>query len=177
MGYDRRQVFDIPPIVVEVTEHQAQIKSCPKCHGVTTAAFPETVTHTAQYGEHIQAMALYLKNYALLPYDRGAELFADLFGAPVSPGTLAAINSKTGIRLEEVTGRIQEAVRTSPVAHFDETGMRIGRTLHWLHVASTEGLTCYLADRKRGREAIDRMDILPRFAGTAVHDGTSALEE
>ena len=82
INYGRRQVFDIPPIAVEVTEHQAEIKKCDQCGAVNTAAFPEGVTHKVQYGDNLKARALYLKNYCLLPYDRAAELFEDFFGAP-----------------------------------------------------------------------------------------------
>jgi len=73
--YDRRQVFDIPPIKVEVTEHRAEIKKCNCCGAVTVAEFPEDVTHKVQYGSRLKANAVYIKNYALLSYDRAAELF------------------------------------------------------------------------------------------------------
>ncbi len=56
------------------------------------------------------------------------------------------------------------------MACFDETGMSIGGTLHWLHVASTGLLTHYAAHAKRGREAFADIAILPDFAGVAVHD-------
>jgi transposase len=54
--------------------------------------------------------------------------------------------------------------------HFDETGMRCQKKLHWIHVASSETATFYGIHAKRGREAIDEFDILPKFQGTACHD-------
>lgn len=36
-------------------------------------------------------MAAYLIGYQLLPYDRCAEALADLFGCPLSTGTLATL--------------------------------------------------------------------------------------
>ncbi len=170
-GYDRRQVFDTPPIKVEVIEHRAEIKECDACGAVTTAEFPDDITHKVQYGPRLKANAVYIKNYALLSYDRAAELFEDLFGVPLSAGTLVNIDRETGKRLEEVNERIKEAISDSPIVHFDETGMRISGKLHWLHVAGTEVLTYYQPHEKRGGIAFDDIGILPLFEGRAVHDG------
>ena len=54
-GYEARQVFDIPPIVVEVTEHRGQIKRCLRCGKLSIAAFPEGVNHRTQYGTRLKA--------------------------------------------------------------------------------------------------------------------------
>ncbi len=43
--YDKRQVFDIPPIKVEVTEHRVEIKACARCGVLSTAIFREGITH------------------------------------------------------------------------------------------------------------------------------------
>ena len=172
IGYDRRQVFDVPPIKVEVTEHRAEIKECDDCGKLTAAEFPGDITHKVQYGCRLKVNAAYIKNYALLSYERAAELFEDLFGVPLSAGTLVRVDRETADRLEEVDERIKDnLIRSSPIVHFDETGMRIEGKLHWLHVAGTETLTYYMPHDKRGGIAFDAVGILPRFEGRAVHDG------
>ena len=111
-----------------------------------------------------------LKNYGLLPYQRTAELFEDLFSIPISVGTLVSINELCGQQLEAVNDTIRSALRDESVIGVDETGMSVEGKLWWLHVASTELLTCYTPHRKRGREAMAEIGILPDFGGVAVHD-------
>src|ERR1700689_1020412 len=40
---EKRQVFDLPKIEMEITEHQAETKVCTCCGHVNKARFPETV--------------------------------------------------------------------------------------------------------------------------------------
>ncbi|MDP3844250.1 MAG: transposase [Oxalobacteraceae bacterium] len=63
------------------------------------------------------------------------------------------------------------------VLHFDETGLRHGKTLMWMPSASTASLTWYGAHPKRGKDAMTAFNILPRFTGAAVHDGLQAYRE
>jgi transposase len=124
-----------------------------------------------QYGPSVIARALYLHDYQLLPYQRTSQAMRDLFGCQISPGTLARSVSGCARKLVETELKIKQKLRRSPVLHADETGLRVEQKCHYLHVASTERLTHYGCDARRGRGAIDEIDILPGFSGTLVHDG------
>jgi transposase len=169
--YTRRQVFEIPKIQVEVTEHRAEVKICSHCGQTSMAPFPAKIGHKTQYGDRLKAFAVYLSNYGLLPYERTAELFEDIFNIPLSPGTLFNINQKCSTMLTGVEKKIKDQIANSHVAHFDETGMNIGGKRKWLHVESNSLFTYYYPHDNRGKQATRELGILPEFKGTAVHDG------
>ncbi|MHB8281081.1 MAG: IS66 family transposase [Candidatus Humimicrobiaceae bacterium] len=169
-GYRKRQVFDLPPIKVEVTEHRAEEKLCPHCGHKNEASFPEDVSQPTQYGPRIKAVCTYLSQYQLLPYERTSELFSDLFGTSLSAATIVNANRVCFEALESVEDNIKQQIIASPVVHFDETGVYVDVSRWWLHVASTKYLTYYAVHPRRGKAATDEIDILPNFKGTAVHD-------
>lgn len=168
--YERRQVFELPPLAFVVTEHRSESKTCARCHTRTAAAFPADVTNVVQYGPRAQAVAVYLRDYQLLPQARTSELFADLFGHRLSPGTLGTAQQSCAAALGAVEARIKAALQAAPVAHFDETGLYVAGQRHWLHVASTTRLTHYATHAQRGAAATTAIGILPHFHGLAVHD-------
>ena len=169
-GKDTRQVFDIPPLQLEVTEYQAEIKTCPHCGLTNKASFPEGVEQPTQYGNNVRGLLIYLNNYQLLPYERTCEMFEDLFHHPISQGTLLNTNQFAYQNLEEPESFIKEQVANSKVVRYDETGVYENKKRNWLHVASTSNYTYYFPHPKRGKEAMDAADILPNFNGVAVHD-------
>lgn len=168
---ERRQVWDLPPIQLEVVEHQAETTVCASCGAETTAAFPPGVTQPVQYGPRILALLVYLRVYQLLPSERTRELLEDVFGSAPSEATLQAAVERCAAGLVDTETAIRQGVQQAVVAHCDETGVRVEGKRRWLHVASTEWLTHYGWHPKRGKEATDAIGILPRFQGTAVHDG------
>jgi transposase len=106
-----------------------------------------------------------------LPYARAAEAMRELFGCAMSAGTLSSAVSRCAAGLIEAELKIKRALRRSAVIHADETGLRVNQKLAYVHVASSERLTHYAADVRRGKAAIDEIDILPSYHGTCVHDG------
>jgi len=166
----RRQVIDIPPLKLEVTEHRAEIKCCPGCGCRNEAAFPQEVKTSVQYGSRIKSLLVYLNQYQLLPYERTCQLAEDLFSHTISQGTLSNWNAECYRNLESTEEQIRQAILASEVAHFDETGIRQQGKLHWLHVAGTKHLTYYGLHARRGKEAMDELGILENYTGCAVHD-------
>ena len=119
----KRQVFDIPPPTIIVTEHQAEVKECPHCNTKSTAAFPDDVSNFTQYGTRIKAYASYLMNYQLLPFDRTAKAFSDLFNHKISTGTLANFKREAFDNLSPFEKKIKKLLKKSNVINVDETGL------------------------------------------------------
>ncbi|WP_028400736.1 IS66 family transposase zinc-finger binding domain-containing protein [Ectobacillus panaciterrae] len=96
-----RQVFDIPPIQLEVTQHETEVKSCARCGVKTESAFSEDVRHHVQYGTNVQTIVMYMMHYQLVPFARTKEFFHHFFDLSISEGTLWNINRKFGTYLSE----------------------------------------------------------------------------
>lgn len=164
-----RQVYDIPPLRMKVTEHQIEAKQC-SCGCMTTSSFPKEVTHYVQYGPNIKTLLTYLQDYQLLPYQRTAQLVDDLFEHKISQGTLYNIRKYAFEQLEEFELSLEQFLCAATIAGFDETGLRVIAQLHWLHSCSTDKSVHYQVHKKRGQKAMDDIGILPKFKGIAVHD-------
>jgi transposase len=169
-GYQKRQVFDIPPLQIQVTEHQAETKTCPHCNTPTTASFPPDVNFPVQYGNRIKSLAVYLNNYHLVPLERTSEFFEDVFDHRISEASILQANSLAEERIKPANEAIKQQLINADVVSFDETGLRVKGKSHWLHVASNRFLTYYGVHEKRGKVAMDHIGILPYFEGTAIHD-------
>jgi transposase len=168
-GVERRQVFDLPAMRAEVTEHQLVEREC-GCGQRARAAAPLGVEAPACYGPRIAAVIVYLYIGQFLSKKRTAQALAELFGVPVSSGTVAAVTARAAGKLGGFLDHARGQIVASGVAGFDETGFRVDGWLHWVHCARTGRYTLFMVHPKRGRQAFEAMGILPAFAGVAVHD-------
>ncbi|MGA8163833.1 MAG: IS66 family transposase [Waddliaceae bacterium] len=165
-----RQVFDIPQPKINITEHRVEEKQCPCCGKQSRASFPENIKGPVQYGDRIRALIAYFSHQHFIPVDRVCEIFEDIFGMAISPGTCANVDEQLFANLEVFEAGLKTYLLAAKVLHFDETGMRCEKKLHWIHVVSSQTATFYTMHAKRGQEAMNAAGILPHFLGTAVHD-------
>jgi hypothetical protein len=77
VGYEERQVCDIPAIRIAVTAHRAQSKICPACGRMNKGAFPQAVTHAVPYGPTVHTWAASFPNQHPMPVERTTEICAD----------------------------------------------------------------------------------------------------
>jgi transposase len=167
---ERRQVFDLPPIRLRVTEYVQERVRCPRCQHKTTGSFPAEASSLAQYGAAVHALVVYLRMHHLLPVERTAEVLAALTGARLSAGTILAWEQEAAQAIAPAVEEVRTALRKVAVMHADETSLRIATVLHWVHVHATSLLTLLDWQRQRGHEGMRALGVLADFRGTLVHD-------
>ena len=77
VGIERRQVFDLPPTAVSVTEHQQITRAC-RCGAPTTGVAPAGVHAPVPYGPRVTAALVYLYQGQFLSKARTAQAMSDL---------------------------------------------------------------------------------------------------
>jgi transposase len=177
VGTDVRQVFDIPKIAVRVVEHQMISRRC-GCGVSTAAPAPDGVTAPACYGPNVAAIATYLYTGQFVSRARTADALSELFGLPISAGTIASVTTRMASDVRDcgVLDQISAGIAAAPVAHFDETGLRVAASLHWVHSASTDRFSLVTVHPRRGVAGMEHAGVLPRFTGVAVHDAWSPYD-
>jgi transposase len=168
-GVETRQVFDLPPVKVEVTEHQLIEREC-VCGQRTRCSAPEGVNAPVQYGPQVTALVIYLYVGQFLSKKRTAQALAELFGTPLSQGTVSGMVARGAGGLDGFTDEVRTKLTEAEVAGFDETGFRVEGKLHWVHCARTGKYTLIYCHTHRGTKAMKDMGVLPGFRGVAVHD-------
>ena len=154
VGYQARQVFDID-ISRVVTEYRAQVLEDDNGNRYV-APFPQGVTKAVQYGAGIKAHAVYLSQFQLIPYNRVRDYFADQLHIPISEGAIFNFNKQAYETLDVFETIAKEQLRTSAVAHADETGINKGGDRFWLRRIRSYLSSC----RKQGIKANRALEML-----------------
>jgi transposase len=125
--------IEIPAIHPYVIRHRRFACQCERCGLAATAAAP-AVSKTTPFGPRIHALAIYLKGFQALSYERLRGLFRDAFGLEVSEGALMNMFIRSHARFETEALKAKDILRAAKVVGSDETGVRIEGTnsYHWV---------------------------------------------
>src|SRR5215831_6215158 len=168
----RHQVTELPPVQPVVTEYQWHRLRCPACGVQTRAALPVGVP-TGGFGPRVQAIVALCTGASHLSKRTTQTVLEDLFGLPLSLGTMTNLEHATAQALAAPVAAAQAYVQTQPIAHMDETGWREERTRAWLWVAVTTWVTVFVVRLSRGAKVAQ--DLLgERFCGILVTERWSA---
>ena len=144
-----------------VTAHRALVKVC-RCGKKNAGAMPKHITAPVQYGPSVRAMGVYLTNQ-FVAKERISDIFRDLFQLSISDTALMTIDEECAEKLNSFNEAVLNEIKNADVKHVDETGMRVAKKTQWVHVISTELLTHYRINPKRG-------NLLQGVVGKIVHD-------
>lgn len=161
---ETRQVFDVPKVLIRVTEHRVHARVCPCCQKRSSASFPSGIEAPVQYGSRLSALAVYLNIYHLVPRERTVEILEELCGVTLSKSTIENMLHRAYEATASTEAAIIEALVVSPTIHADETGARVESRTDWLHVLATMYFTYYHPSVYRGWDAHDETGILARFS-------------
>jgi transposase len=132
---------------------------------------PPGIYASVQYGPGVRALTVLLNTSCQLSYEKISTLFSDLFGYDLNESTAISNNELAYERLETTENRIKEALMEGEVTHFDESGLKVGVKLKWLHTACSTLFTYLFVSEKRGGKAHQTaVSILSRIKNWAVHD-------
>jgi transposase len=163
----RRQLAELPPIAVRVSEHRLHRVCCPECAAVTLAE--AAAESRSAFGPRLQAAVVTLAVRNRVSRRDATELARELFGVELATGTVDAIVQRTGEALAAPHTRLEQELKRSPVVNIDETGWKTSgerRTL-WGALSRTTAVFRIAA----GRHAAEAQIMLgERYGGIVCSD-------
>lgn len=166
---ERRTKIDI--IFEKVVEHiDAEVKQCPTCDSTVKGKFPADMSGPVQYGGGLKAFVINLLIGQMIALNRVQKLVKSMIGEVLSEATLLKFVLRLHLALVDWEAAAIEQILTSSVINVDETSLRVDKTNHWIHVYSGGDITLKFLHPKRGTEAIEAVNIIPRYNGVIIHD-------
>jgi len=148
--------IEIPPVKPYVIRHRRFSCRCRHC-GVEAKAPAPAVATATPFGPRIHALAIYLKGFQALSYERLRGLFSDAFGLAVSEGALMNMFIRSHPRFEIEAEKTRAIVRAAQVVASDETGVRIEGTNSYHWVFHCKDAVVHQPDYSRAARVVDEI--------------------
>jgi hypothetical protein len=167
--HERRTKIDV--IFEKVVEHiDTEVKHCANCNATVKGVFPADMPGPLQYGNGLKAYIINLLVCQMISLNRAQKLIKTMIGEVLAEATLLKFVLRLHLALERWEAVATEELLKMPTMHVDETSLRVDKKNHWIHVYSAGNITLKFLNRKRGSEAIDEINIIPRYSGVIIHD-------
>jgi len=170
---ERRSKIDI--VFEKVVEHvDAEIKHCPTCEATVKGRFPTDLQGPLQYGDGLKAFVINLLVCQMVALNRVQKLLTSMMDVVIAEATLLKFVLRLHQALETWETQATHQILQMPAIHVDETSLRVDLKNHWIHVYSAGDITLKFLHRKRGKEAIESINLIPRYGGAIIHDSWSS---
>ena len=123
-----------------------------------------------QYGDGLKAFVINLLVCQMVALNRVQKLVKSMIGEVISEATLLKFVFRLYQALEAWELDAIEQILKAPTINVDETSLRVDKKNHWIHVYSAGDITLKFLHRKRGKAAIEAINIIPRYGGKIIHD-------
>jgi len=104
-----------------------------------------------------------------IPYEKIEKIYTDIFGLPLTTGTLIGMDKKIAEKGIGLYTELEERIRNSSVSYTDETGWPIDGQQHWLWHAGNKDVSLYKIDRHRNHDVAEEI-LGKNYKGVIVSD-------
>jgi len=169
LHHERRTKIDI--VFEKVIEHiDAEVKQCPTCDSTIKGTFPSDMPGPLQYGNGLKAYIINLLICHMVAINRVQKLVKAMMGVTIAEASLLKFVLRLHQALASWESNAAENLLNAKAINVDETSLRVDKKNHWIHVYSAGDITLKFLHRKRGKEAINSINIIPRYGGVIIHD-------
>lgn len=172
--FGRRQVAELPPISVILTEHRTHQLRCRCCRARTSARLPDGIGDSA-FGPRLQAAIVTLTARHRVSRRGITELARDLFGITLSTGAVDQICQRASDALAGPHCQLQDWVLDQRAVHVDETGWRTRGEGRALWTATTPEATLLQIAEHCNREQFNKL-IGTAYPGIVISDRWNGYE-
>lgn len=151
---EKKQVWDIPPSTIEVTEHTRWKKQCTLCDEWTSAQFDESLRSgpPVRYGDNLVNQVSYFHIRQLVPYKRLTEIIEVLYAQKISEGTIDNMLNAKAKQAADTYEKIITEVENSKVVGVDESGCSVNGDKSWVWAWVTMFYSLFYISENRGHK-------------------------
>ena len=169
IDHERRTKIDI--VFEKVIDHvDAEVKRCPSCAATTKGLFPSDSNGRLHYGGGLNAFGINLIVGKMVALNRVQKLVKSMIDVVIAEATLLKFILRLHQALATWEHQATEWILNAPAMNVDETSFRVDLNNHWIHVYSSGDITLKFLHQRRGKAAIEAINIIPRYGGVIIHD-------